>query len=75
MRLLFSDNKWRDEKRQRSFTRLVVKSSPDRTRLNVLSAENRRWVGVVLSIRRDDKAVAVLGQETKVKRGNPVVGV
>lgn len=57
----FSDNKLRVRVRWRGFTRLKLvewhyKSSFDKTCLNVVKAEDIKWVGSRLSIKQDDKA-------------------
>lgn len=73
--LLFSGNKLRVKNRQRVFIKLVKKCLSDKVCLNILRNKDIRSIRVILNIEQDDKAISILGQETKVKGGNLVAGV
>lgn len=78
LHLIFLDNKPKVGNEQKSSIELVkwqCKSSFKKACLNVLRAEDIRWVGGELSTRQNDKAVRVLKQKIRIKRSDPAAGL
>lgn len=78
LHLLFSGKRPGVVNKQRDSTWLIDrlgKGSSNKARLNVPGAEDIRWFRAEPNIEQTDKAVGVLGQETKVGGDDPAAGV